>query len=394
MIILVLLFPVLAGAQPTVSNSPIYNDDGSVTFVLQKPESRHVRIYCDCALRNNRYNTNRENLRSARMKPDESGLFTYTTPPLAPEVYSYRFKSDGHRLVDPDNADSIRISKGKRSVFVISGSPLMDLCLADSLAGKTEQCEFWDSTCGKTRRILLYLPPEYDSTMQTYPVLYLLHGIDGNELAWHDRGRAIQLVDNLIRQGKARPMIVVMPDANPKKLVGQDENVALMRNLLLYSTWFQQDFERIFPEMDSLLSARYRISSDMNMRAVAGLSAGATQSIVLANMYKDNFRYAGLFSPIVHRRQLPDNLSTIYWIGTGKTDIFHSQSRRFVRKLQQRQIPYIFYETQGGHVWRNWRLYLSKFLQYVFKGNETVPDNEFSGNEESFSIHKSSTFLQ
>jgi enterochelin esterase family protein len=132
----------------------------------------------------------------------------------------------------------------------------------------------------------------------------------------------------------------------------------------------------------------------MNMRAVAGLSAGATQSVVLANMYKDNLRYAGLFSPIVHRRQLPDTRNTIYWIGTGKTDIFHSQSRRFVRKLQQRQIPYVFFETQGGHVWRNWRLYLSKFLQYVFKGNETVPDNEFSGNEESFSIHKSSTFLQ
>lgn len=387
LIIRFLLFPVLAGAQPTVSNSPLYNDDGSVTFVLKKPGSRHVRIYCDCALRNNRYNTNRENLRSARMESDESGLFTYTTPPLAPEVYTYRFKSDGHRLVDPDNADSIRISKGKRSVFVIPGSPLMDLCLADSLAGKTELCEFWDSTCGKTRRILLYLPPEYDSTMQTYPVLYLLHGIDGNELAWHDRGRAIQLVDNLIRQGKARPMIVVMPDANPKKLVGQDENVALMRNLLLYSTWFQQDFERIFPEMDSLLSARYRISSDMNMRAVAGLSAGASQSAVLANMYKDNFRYAGLFSPIVHRRQLPDSWNTIYWIGIGKTDIFHSQSRRFVRKLQQRQTPYVFFETQGGHVWRNWRLYLSEFLQYVFKEDEIIPGKDFSGNEKTDSQH-------
>lgn len=389
LMILLLLSPTLGGAQPTVSNSPIYNDDGTVTFVLKKPENHHVRIYCDCALRNSRYNTNRENLRSARMKSDGNGLFTYTTPPLAPEVYTYRFKSDGHNLVDPDNADSIRISKGKRSVFVIPGSPLMDLCLADSLAGRTEQCEFWDSTCGKTRRILLYLPPEYDSTMQTYPVLYLLHGIDGNELAWHDRGRAIQLVDNLIRQGKARPMVVVMPDANPKKLVGQNENVALMRNLLLYYTWFQQDFERIFPEMDSLLSARYRISSDMNMRAVAGLSAGATQSVVLANMYKDNFHYAGLFSPIVHRRQLPDTQNTIYWIGTGKTDIFHSQSKRFVKKLRQRQIPYLFYETQGGHVWRNWRLYLSEFLQYIFKGKEIIPDKVFFGNEETYRQHDS-----
>jgi len=120
---------------------------------------------------------------------------------------------------------------------------------------------------------------------------------------------------------------------------------------------------------------------------VAGLSAGATQSIVLANMYKDNFRYAGLFSPIVHRRQLPDTRNTIYWIGTGKTDIFHSQSRRFVRKLQQREIPYLFFETEGGHVWRNWRLYLSEFLQYVFKEDEIIPCKDLSGNEETDSQH-------
>ncbi|MBR4787974.1 MAG: hypothetical protein IK013_08905 [Bacteroidales bacterium] len=377
LIILFLIFPVLTGAQPTGSSSPIYNEDGSVTFVLKRPESRHVRILCDCALRSKKYNVNRENLRSARMTSDKSGLFSYTTLPLAPEVYTYHFKSHGQKLVDPGNADSIRISNGKRSVFVMPGSTLTGLCHTDSLYGKTDTCEFWDSACGKTRRILLYLPPNYDNTELTYPVLYLLHGIDGNELAWHDRGRAIQMADNLIRQGKAKPMIIAMPDANPKKLIGQNEHVGLLRNLLLYTSWFHHDFEQIFPQMDSFLSVRYRISSDMNMRAVAGLSAGAAQSATLANLYEGNFKYVGLFSPIVHRKQFPSHRNTIYWIGTGKRDIFHSQSKRFVRKIDTQQIPYIYYKTPGGHVWRNWRLYLSEFLPSVFKDIENIPCNGF-----------------
>ncbi len=377
LVILLLLFSLLAGAQPIESSSPIFNEDGSVTFVLKRPESRHVRIYCDCALRNKKYNVNRENLQSARMHLDTSGLFTYTTPPLAPEIYTYRFQSHGQKLTDPNNADSIRISNGKRSVFVIPGSSLSDLCRTDSLAGTTEACEFWDSACGKTRRILLYLPPDYNKTEHIYPVLYLLHGIDGNDLAWHDRGRAVQLADNLIQQGKATPMIIVMPDANPKKLIGQNETVGLMRNLLLYSSWFHHDFEQIFPQMDSLLSSRYRISPNMNMRAVAGLSAGASQSATLANLYEDNFKYVGLFSPIVHRKQLPSHRNTIYWIGTGKRDIFHPQSKRFARKADHQQIPYIYYETKGGHVWRNWRLYLSEFLPFIFKDIETMSDNRF-----------------
>lgn len=370
LLLLFLLFPIFLAAQPSDAISPIYNEDGSVTFVLKRPDNHQVKLYCDCALRDRKFNIKRENLHSVRMNRDQNGLFTYTTPPLEPEVYTYQFKSHRQRLIDPSNADSIRISGGKRSVFVISGSYITDLCLCDSLHGKTELCAFIDTVSGKTRSILLYLPPQYDESEQTYPVLYLLHGIDGNEQAWHDRGRAIQLVDNLIQQGKAEPMIVVMPDANPKKLIGQDEHVSLMKNLLHYHTWFHYDFERAFPDMDKFIFVHYRISSDMKLRSVCGLSAGSTQSVTLAKMYEDKFRYVGLFSPIVHRKQLPNSKNTIYWIGSGKTDIFHIQSKKFVKRIHQRQIPYIYYETQGGHTWRNWRLYLSEFLQFIFKNNE------------------------
>ena len=373
LIILFWLFPIFLAAQTSSSSTPVYNEDGSVTFVLKRPESHRVKLYCDCALRERKFNVKRENMHSAKMATDQNGFFTYTTPPLVPEVYTYQFKSRRQRLIDPANADSIRISDGKRSVFIIPGSHLIDLCLTDSLNGRTELCQYADAVSGKTRRILLYLPPQYDSTDHNFPVLYLLHGIDGNEQSWRERGRTIQQVDNLIQQGKAEPMIVVMPDANPKKLIGQDENTSLMKNLIHYHSWFHYDFERIFPAMDSFLSTRYCISSDMNKRAVAGLSAGSTQSATLAKMYEDKFKYVGLFSPFIHRKQLPSSKNTIYWIGSGKADIFHPQSKKFVKRIQQRQIPYIYYETQGGHTWRNWRLYLSEFLQFVFK-NDSISD--------------------
>lgn len=365
--ILVLLLPVSVHSQTEKAASPVIHTDGSVTFSYKNPSAKRVKLFCDCDLRNNNYNIERENLQSVRMKPDSSGVFTFTTKPLTPEVYTYQFKTHGRRFVDPDNADSIRVLKTRRSVFVIPGSTLSDLCIKDSLHGRIEFFEIWDTACGKTRRILLYLPPDYDRNEQPHPVLYLLHGINGYEKAWQDKGRAVQQVDKLIRQEKIVPMVVVMPDVNPRKLIGQKETIGMIRNLLHYPSWLHRDFEQVFPQMDSLLSIRYRISSDRQSRAIAGLSAGAMQACNLANVNENRFQYVGLFSPVVHRKQLPTDQSAIYWIGSGKVDIFHSQSCRFVKKIKDKQTSFVYYNSSGGHTWRNWRLYLSEFLQFIFK---------------------------
>lgn len=365
--ILVLLLPVSVHSQTEKAASPVIHTDGSVTFSYKNPSAKRVKLFCDCDLRNNNYNIERENLQSVRMKPDSSGVFTFTTKPLTPEVYTYQFKTHGRRFVDPDNADSIRVLKTRRSVFVIPGSTLSDLCIKDSLHGRIDFFEIWDTACGKTRRILLYLPPNYDRNEQPHPVLYLLHGINGYEKAWQDKGRAVQQVDKLIRQEKIVPMVVVMPDVNPRKLIGQKETIGMIRNLLHYPSWLHRDFEQVFPQMDSLLSIRYRISSDRQSRAIAGLSAGAMQACNLANVNENRFQYVGLFSPVVHRKQLPTDQSTAYWIGSGKVDIFHSQSCRFVKKIKDKQTSFVYYNTSGGHTWRNWRLYLSEFLQFIFK---------------------------
>ena len=232
--ILVLLLPVSVHSQMEEAASPVIHTDGSVSFFYKNPSAKRVRLFCDCDLRNNNYDIEREDLQSVRMKPDNNGVFTFTTKPLTPEVYTYQFKTHGRRFVDPDNADSIRVLKTRRSVFVVPGSPVADLCVPDSLHGRIEFFEIWDTACNKTRHILLYLPPDYDRNEQPYPVLYLLHGINGYEKAWQDKGRAVQQVDKLIRQGKIVPMVVVMPDVNPRKLIGQKETIGMMRNLLHY----------------------------------------------------------------------------------------------------------------------------------------------------------------
>ena len=104
LIILFWLFPIFLAAQTSSSSTPVYNEDGSVTFVLKRPESHRVKLYCDCALRERKFNVKRENMHSAKMATDQNGFFTYTTPPLVPEVYTYQFKSRRQRLIDPANA--------------------------------------------------------------------------------------------------------------------------------------------------------------------------------------------------------------------------------------------------------------------------------------------------
>ncbi len=367
LITLFLLFPVWLNAQAPVRTTEgvQYNADKSVTFFYNNPNVRRVELQCDCALQREKKVVKFESLRSSRMRKEDDGRWSYTTPPLAPELYTYCFHVKGHAFPDPANPDSIRVGKGKRSVFVVTGSPQADLYAPDTLYGRVDTMAFTIPESGLVRKVLVYMPPGYTPDI-SWPVLYLLHGLNGNERAWDNRAHVVQVLDKLIRQNRAVPMVMVMPDANPNRLVGQDENVGLFKNLLLYSTWSKREFEQCFPFLDSCVSARYKISHNPEKRAAAGLSAGAKQSANLAKMYH-SFHWIGLFSPVVTRKQIPDNEDTKIWIGVGKGDIFYSNAACFRKKLQRRQIPNIYHQTTGGHTWINWRQYFTEFVQMVFK---------------------------
>ena len=365
-ILLLSVFPSAIKAQEPVKDSIQLNADGSVTFVYRDTAAKKVKVRCDCKLRREKSIIKKENYHAIKMSRDGEGQWTYTTPPLAPEVYTYQFEYDGHRIPDPSNPDSVRVRTEKMSVFTIATTPQTNLYLVDSLRGRLDTVVFQSPDEKKPRRILVYTPPQYRDGQDEFPVLYLLHGLNGNEMAWLDRGHAVQSLDNLIEMRKAKPMILVMPDANPEEVIGTKENLTLMKNIFLYPAWNRLDFERCFPAMDDYLSGLYRFTPRLGGRAVAGLSAGAKQSCNLANMYDSTFVAVGLFSPVVSRKQLPHSNYSRYWIGGGVGDLFHHRINGFRKKLQRRHIPYTMYNTVGGHTWRNWRVYFTEFVQTIF----------------------------
>lgn len=367
LIILLILSLTCGNAQESPRDTILLHPDGSVTFQYNDTTVKSVKVYCDCKLRKETLTIRRENYHSAKMSKDSSGFWSYTTPPLPPEIYTYQFASDTRRFPDPTNPDSIRVSRKKMSVFTVGGTPQTDLYVSNPMHGKMDTLVFQSRNEKAVRRIIVYTPPQYKDNDLHYPVLYLLHGLNGNETAWIDRGRAVQILDNLIAQEKAKPMILVMPDANPRCLIGQREDVSLFKNLLLYSSWDKMEFEKCYPEMDSLLSNRYRFSTRAGSRAAAGLSAGAKQSCNLANLYDSTFSSVGLFSPVVGRKQLPRSTFAKYWISSGTGDIFHFCIHNFCKKLQRKHIPYTMYSSPGGHTWRNWRVFFSEYVQTLFR---------------------------
>lgn len=358
---------VYVDAQENSVTNLVRNHDGSVTFRYADPTAKSMKILLDCPLDREMTVVLKEGYYAAKMHRDSAGLWSYTTPPLSPEVYTYQFQRNGKPLLDPQNPDSIRVHGRKVNLFVVGGNPQNDLCICDSLRGRVDTLSFQSVNEAMPRRILVYVPAQYSENQESYPVLYLLHGISGDEKSWVGRGRATEIIDNLITQGKAKPMIVVMPDANPVCLISQKEHMTLLKTLLRYSAWNKMEFEKAYPEMDAFLASKYRFSTQKGGYAAAGLSAGARQVANLANMYDSTFSALGLFSPVVGCAQLPKDHFTYFWIGCGTSDIFYNKNIRFCKDLQRVDARYTMYESPGGHTWRNWRVYFTEFVQTLFR---------------------------
>lgn len=195
------------GQRPRVQ-SPVINADGTVTFNFYDPSAQQVSVNGDF-----------EEIRNKRleMKKQENGVWTVTTPPLNPELYSYSFNVDGQRFVDPANSYVNRDISTLSNIFIVSKSDndKGHLYQVNNVPHGTLSRVWYDSpTLGQQRRMTIYLPPTYDGKKR-FPVMYLLHGHGGDETAWGDLGRTSQIMDNLIAEGKCVPMIVVMPNGNP-----------------------------------------------------------------------------------------------------------------------------------------------------------------------------------
>lgn len=339
--------------------SVVVNEDSTVTF-----------CYCGVGKRVNvlgdffyagEDSTRYTDLRSKRvkMKRESDGCFHATTRPIQSEVYTYCFKVNGKRKTDPLNNDTAWQMTHKWNIVTVGGTPQTALYQQPARRGTLQQLSWYSSVEKLNRRVNVYLPAGYDTCTNSLPVLYLLHGISGYEGSWTERGRAIQILENLVAQGKCPPMILVMPDVNVKPQEGTPTHRSLFNNIMNYSRLcHDHDIERALVELTAFVDSTFRVSDD---HYIAGLSDGARMAANTANMLPNYFSAVGLFSPVVHKQQLPKDSAT-YYVYSGKKDMFHVNAKRFNRRLEKAQAPHEYTETIGGHTWRNWRLYLVDFL--------------------------------
>ena len=295
---------------------------------------------------------------------------------------------DGVKIIDPLNVYNIRDINNLFSVLLIGGDARTDLYKVNKVAHGTVSKIWYESpTAGLTRRVTVYTPAGYETSGKEYPVLYLLHGIGGDENAWSELGRAAQILDNLIAQGKAEPMLVVMTNGNisQEACPGETSEGFKVPTMMLPKT-MEGSFETAFPDVIKFIEKTYRVKKDKAHRAIAGLSMGGFHSLFISINNPDTFDYVGLFSAAVDQNQPDpnghpeiyadrdakiDNLFAknpkLFWIGIGKTDFLYKNNNDLRAYLDGKNHKYTYLETEGGHIWRNWRIYLSEFTPLLFK---------------------------
>jgi enterochelin esterase family protein len=375
----------LFGAQ--APKSPEIHADRSVTFRLMAPDAQQVQLTGDF-LPTQKVTTpygEYDAPGTATMTKDDKGLWTFTTTTaLQPELYLYNMIVDGVRVTDPANVYAIRDIANTTSVFLIGGDRA-DLYKVNKVPhGTVSKVWYHSPTAGLTRRMTVYTPAGYESGKQKYPVLYLLHGIGGDEQAWTELGRAAQILDNLIAQGKAQPMIVVMTNGNisQEAAPGETSEGFTVPTMALPKT-MDGYFEQAFPDVSSFVEKTYRVKKDKEHRAIAdSLWVVSTRSSSRStiptpsgtsgsSLLRRPTAKGGLQNIYADREKKIDQLFArhprLFWIGIGKTDFLYKNNADLRSYLDSRHFPYEYLETEGGHIWRNWRIYLTEFVPKLFK---------------------------
>ena len=378
--------------------SPVVNADGTVTFNLFAPKAIKVEVTGDflptTKIEVPGFGTV-EQPGVAQLTEGKDGIWSYTTSKLAPELYSYTFNIDGMTGVkDPANIYVNRDIVSFSNIFIVSEKQgdKGDIYRVNEVKHGNLSKVWYDSpTLKMQRRMTIYTPAGYDKG-SNYPVLYLMHGAGGDENAWSELGRAAQILDNLIATGKAKPMIVVMPNGNTDCQAAPGEWSRGMYQPTFMGSVNQKSIatmDESFMDIVKYVESHYKVAKNKKNRAISGLSMGGGHTFATSKRYPDTFNYIGLFSAGLHisgdrtksfyqllqentevQKQLARLFASkpaLYWIAIGKTDFLYQQNSDLRKYLDEKGYPYEYLETDGGHIWRNWRIYLTEFAQKIFK---------------------------
>jgi len=351
-----------AVAQPLVS--PEVHSDSRVTFRLKAPSAKDVRVRL-------------ETVGSKSMTRDSQGVWSFTSEPLAPDLYSYSFTVDGVQMTDPSNPLLKYNLLNTENQVHVPGPATLPWEINDVPHGVVHRHLYHSAIVGDARPFLVYTPPGYDPAAdKAYPVLYLLHGYSDAEDAWTSVGRANVILDNLLAQGKAKPMLIVMPLGYGNKEVIAN-GWAGLQNKEIWQDSVTKFRDVVLTEIMPQVEKAYRVSTDRESRAIAGLSMGGTQSLFIGLSALDRFAWIGAFSsggldenfarayPAVNSGTNPQ--LRLLWIACGQQDGLIGVNRKLVEWLQSKDIKLTWVETPGGHSFLVWRRYLADLAPQLFQ---------------------------
>jgi enterochelin esterase family protein len=309
----------------------------------------------------------------------ENGVWEATVGPVDPGAYRYRFLVDGLGVIDPRNPKTSESNDDTWSLVVVPGSDLFDTRPVPH--GAVAAVWYYSASLGRHRRMHIYTPPGYMQGSARYPVFYLLHGASDSDASWSTVGRAGCILDNLIADKKARPMIVVMPAGHTTPLAQRGPGS---------TDEFAKDFaEDLVPYVEK----NYRVLTDRSSRAIAGLSMGGGQTLNIAFAHLDRFAYIGVYSSGLGGPSRPapgaaaappgpsweernkaalDNPALkkglkLLWFATGKEDSGRERTVKTVEMFRSHGFSPVYKESERGHVWLNWRDYLAEFAPLLFR---------------------------
>ena len=310
------------------------------------------------------------------MQKGENGIWSVTIDAPEPEIYTYNFIVDGVSVNDPVNYMVQRDGTRYLNMLFIPGERSANY--NECAHRGTVSAVWYDSQIlGINRRMMVYTPYGYEKNKnQKYPVLYLLHGGGGDEEAWSSMGRAAQILDNLIEQGKAVPMIVVMPNGNPNQQAASTmglPTIQLDRNDPKFANAYVTSLVK---EIIPFIEKNYRAIPKPTSRAISGLSMGGGHTTSATALFPGTFAYiCPLSCGIRESDHLDADLQGIkkagyklYWVGCGSDDALAYQNTLVLDKaLTRNGMEHTIFISANGHEWRNWRLYLNTFAPLLFK---------------------------
>ncbi|MBV9304134.1 MAG: esterase [Acidobacteriaceae bacterium] len=348
-------------------HSPDVQADGRVTFRFRAPNAQHVSL----------------NLADAKqpyvMQKDNEGVWVVTTEALAPDFYGYSFEVDSVHSLDPYDPHIIPNLLNPSDEMRVPGPSPAPWDLTDIPHGTVNHHFYRSSIVGDDRGFYVYTPPGYDPAAKNlYPVLYLLHGYSDDARAWAVVGRANLILDSLIAEHKAKPMIIVMPLGYGAPEIVQHTAVfgAPFSHAELREKNFSKFRQALIEEVIPRVEKSYKIKPDRASRAIAGLSMGGAESLLTGLNRLDKFAWVGAFSS----GGLDDNFASdfpnlssaaneqlrLLWISCGTDDHLIGLNRNLIAWLKSKEIRVTQIETPGMHSWSVWRRNLVALAPLLF----------------------------